>query len=73
MWGSRRVRELELPYVGRWGRRTLYAARRNAAEGCVEMAQRRREVEEVDAFLEDLRQAEEAPQIPRQVRRRVVG
>lgn len=52
---ARRVlASMEVPYLGRWQRQSLYVARRNALRASTELRRRRREIEDTEEFLEAL-------------------
>lgn len=52
---ARRVlASVEVPYLGRWQRQSLYVARRNALRASTELRRRRREIEDTEEFLESL-------------------
>jgi hypothetical protein len=48
---ERVLRQVEVVSPSGWGRRSAYVARRNALRASSELARRRREREEVEAFL----------------------
>jgi hypothetical protein len=57
---ERVLKQVEVVSPSGWGRRSAYGARRNALRASSELARRRREREEVEAFLA------EGPTVPRQ-------
>jgi hypothetical protein len=61
---ARRVlASVEVPYLGRWQRRSLYGARRNALRASTELIRRRREIEDTEEFLEALERQRRAARI----------
>ena len=57
------IASMDVPYLGRWQRQSLYVARRNALRASVELRRRRREIEETEAFLESLQRERRAARI----------
>ncbi|HSE10609.1 MAG TPA: hypothetical protein VLB29_18240 [Nocardioidaceae bacterium] len=71
----RMLASVEIPYLSQWDRQSLYVARRNAMRAATELRQRRRDLEETEAFLESLqreRGVSRDPRVPDQKRRSVL-
>jgi hypothetical protein len=58
---ARRVlASVEVPYLARWQRQSLYVARRNALRASTELLRRRREIEETEEYLDALQRRRQA-------------
>jgi hypothetical protein len=61
---ARRVlASVEVPYLARWQRQSLYVARRNALRASTELRRRRREIEDTEEYLDSLQRRREAARV----------
>jgi hypothetical protein len=61
---ARRVlASVEVPYLARWQRQSLYGARRNALRASSELRRRRREIEETEAYLDSLQRRRQSARV----------